>query len=74
MDKVNLLNNILSHKKTNEMIYYDLLHMPLDKNKLENKAETLEKQLKKEKSMNKSWKAQAKSYENDLIVAGIQPK
>ena len=27
MDKVNLPYNILFHKKTNEMLYYDFLHV-----------------------------------------------
>ena len=49
MDKVNILDKILFHKQNNEMIYYDLLHMSLNKNKLENKVERLEKQLKKKK-------------------------
>ena len=39
MDKVNIPNKILFHKKKNEMIYYDLLHMSLNKNKLENKVD-----------------------------------
>ena len=51
MDKVNISNKILFHNQTNEMFYYDLLHMSLNKNKLENKVERLEKQFKKEKSM-----------------------
>ena len=54
MDKVNIPNKILFHKKTNEILYYDLLHMSLNKNKLENKVETLEKQLKKEKAMSRA--------------------
>ena len=74
MDKVNITYKILFHMKTNEILYYDLLHMSLNKNKLENKVERLEKQLKKERSMSKSWKTQVKSYENELIVAGLQPK
>ena len=47
MDKVNIPDKILFHKQTNEMFYYDLLHMSLNKSKLENKVEILEKQLKK---------------------------
>ena len=74
MDKVNLPYNILFHKKTNEMLYYDFLHMSLNKNKLENKVERLEKQLKREKAMSKSWKTQVRSYENELIVVGLKPK
>ena len=74
MDKVNLPYNILFHKKTNEMLYYDLLHMYLNKNKLENKVERLEKQLNLEKAMSRAWKTQVKSYENQLIVVGLQPK
>ena len=74
MDKVNIPDKILFHKKTNEMLYYDLMHMSLNKNKLENKVERLEKKLKKEKAMRRAWQTQVKSYENKLIVAGIQPK
>jgi hypothetical protein len=73
MDKVNIPNKILFHKQTNEMLYYDLLHMSLNKNKLENKVERLEKQLKKEKAMSRDWQTHVKSYENDLIVASVQP-
>ena len=54
MDKVNILDKILFHKKTNEMLYYDLLHMSLNKSKLENKVDRLEKQMKKEKAMSRS--------------------
>ena len=43
MDKVNIHDKIMFHKKTNEMLYYDLLHMSLNKNKLENEVERLEK-------------------------------
>ena len=56
------------------MLYYHLLHMSLNKNKLENKVKRLEKQLKKEKVMSRAWQTQVKSYENELIVAGVQPK
>ena len=56
MDKVNILDQILFHKKTNDMLYYDLLHMSINKNKLENKVERLEKKLKKEKVMSRAWK------------------
>ena len=56
------------------MIYYDFLHMYLNTNKMENKVERLEKKLKKEKAMRRAWQTQVKSYENKLIVAGIQPK
>ena len=31
MDKVNIPDKILFHKKTNEILYYDLLHMYLNK-------------------------------------------
>ena len=48
--------------------------MSLNKNKLENKVERLEKQLKKEKVVSKAWQTQVNSYENELIVAGLQPK
>ena len=48
--------------------------MSLNKNKLENKVERLEKQLKKEKAMSKASQTHVKSYENELIVAGLQPK
>ena len=41
MDKVNILDKILFHKQTNKIIYYVLLHMSVDKNKLENKVEIL---------------------------------
>ena len=61
MDKVNILDKILFRKQTNEMLYYDLLHMSLNKNKLENKVERLEKQLKKEKAMSRAWQTQGKS-------------
>ena len=54
MDKVNILDKILFHKQTNEMLYYDLLHMSLNKNKLENKVDRLETQLKKEKAMSRA--------------------
>ena len=74
MDKVNIPDNILFHKKTNEILYYDLLHMSWNKNKLENKVERLKKQLKREKAMSKSLKTQVKSYENELIVVGLKPK
>ena len=74
MDNVNIPDKILFHKKTNEMLYYDLLHMYLNKNKLESKVERLEKQLKKEKAMSRAWKTLVKSYENVLIVAKLQPK
>ena len=43
MAKVNIHDKILFHKQTNEMIYYNLLHMSLNKNKLENKVDRLEK-------------------------------
>ena len=43
MDKVNIPNKILFPKKTSEMIYYDLLHMSLNKIKMENKVERMEK-------------------------------
>lgn len=43
MDKVNIPDKIPFHKQTNEMFYYDLLHMSLNKSKLENKVERLEK-------------------------------
>ena len=55
MDKVNIPHKILFRKKTNEILYYDLLHMFLSKNKLENKVERLEKKLKKEKAMSRAW-------------------
>ena len=55
MDKVNILDKILFHKQTDEMFYYDLLHMSLNKNELDNKVERLEKHLKKEKSMIRAW-------------------
>ena len=74
MDKVNIPDKILFRKQTNEMFYYDLLHMYLNKNKLENKVHKLEKQLKKEKAMSRAWQNQVKTYENELIVAGVQPK
>ena len=32
MDKVNIPDKILFHKQTNEILYYDLLHMSLNKN------------------------------------------
>ena len=54
MDKLSLPDKILFHKQTNEMLYYDLLHISLNKNKLQNKVERLEKQLKKERAMCKS--------------------
>ena len=56
------------------MLYYDLLHMSLNKNKLQNKVDILEKQLKKEKVMSRSWQTQVKTYENELIAVGVQPK
>ena len=74
MDKVNIPDKILFHKQINEMLYYDLLHMSLNKNNLENKVKRLEKQLKKEKAMSMAWQTQVKSYENELVVAGVQPK
>lgn len=74
IDKVNIPNKILFHKQTNEMPYYYLLHMSLNKNKLENKVDLLEKELKKEKAMSKAWQTQVKAYENELIVVGVQPK
>ena len=74
MDKLNIPENILFHKKTNEMLYYDLMHISLNKNKLENIFERLENQLKKEKAMSRAWKTQVKSYENELIDVGLQPK
>ena len=74
MDKVNIPDKIMFNKKTNEMLYYYLLHMSLNKNKLENKVERFEKKLKKEKVMRRAWKTSVKSYENELIVAGVQPK
>ena len=55
MDKVNIPYKIVFHKHTNEMLYYDLLHMSLNKNKLENKVDRLEKQLKKEKATSRAW-------------------
>lgn len=73
MDKVNRPDKILFHKQTNEMIYYDLLHMSLNKNKLENKVDRLEQQLKKEKAMILEDPSH-KTYENELIVVGVQPK
>lgn len=54
MDKVNIPDNILFHKQTNEMLYYDLLHMSLNKKKIENIVERLKKQLKKEKAMSRA--------------------
>ena len=54
MDKVNIPDKILFHKLTNEILYYDLLHMSLNKNKLENKVDILEKHLKKEKAMSRA--------------------
>ena len=48
--------------------------MSLNKNKLEDKVERLEKQLKKEKTMTGAWQTQVKSYENELIAIGVQPK
>ena len=74
MDKVNIPDKILFHDQTNEMLYYDLLHMSLNKNKFENKVDRLEKQLKKEKVMSRSWQTQVKTYENELIAVGVQPK
>ena len=74
MDKVNIPDKIFFHKKTNEMLYYDLFHMSLNKNKLENKVDRLEKQLKKEKAMSRPWQTQVKTYENELIAARVQPK
>ena len=74
MDKLSLPDKILFHKQTNEMLYYDLLHMSLNKNKLENKIERLEKQLKKEKAMIRAWKKKVKSYEKELIATGLKPK
>ena len=74
MDKVNIPDKILFHKKTNEMLYYDLLHMSLNKNKLESEVERLEKQLKKEKAMSRAWQTHVKSYEKELIAAGVQAK
>ena len=55
------------------MLYYDLLHMSLNKNKIENKFDRLEKQLKKEKAMSRAWQTQVKAYENEMITAGVQP-
>ena len=43
MDKVNIPNKILFHKQMNELLYYDLSHMSLNKKKLENKVYRLEK-------------------------------
>ena len=63
-DKVNIPDKILFHKQTSEMLYYDLLHMSLNKNQLENEVYRLEKQLKKEKAMSKAWQNQVKTYEN----------
>ena len=60
MDKVNIPDKIIFHMQTNEMLYYDLLHMSLNKKKLENKVERLQKQLKKEKSMSRAWQTQVK--------------
>ena len=74
MDKVNIPDKILFHNQTNEMLYYDLLCMSLNKNKLENKVDRLEKQLNKEKSMSRAWQTQVKTYENELIATGVQPK
>lgn len=54
MHKVNILDKILFHKQTNEMLYYDLFHMSLNKNKLEHKVDRLEKQLQKEKAMSRA--------------------
>ena len=55
MDKVNIPDKILFHKQTNEMLYYDLLHMSLNINKLENKVEGMKKQLKNKKATSRSW-------------------
>lgn len=74
ISKVNIPDKILFQKQTNEMLYYDLLHMSLNKNKLENKIDRLEKQLKKEKAMSKASQTQVKEYENELIGVGVQPK
>ena len=50
MDKVNIPHKILFHKQTNEMLYYDLLHMSLNKNKLENKVERMDEAIKERKN------------------------
>ena len=55
MDMVNIPDKILFYKQKNEMLYYDLLHMSFNKNKLENKVDRLDKQLKKEKAMSRAW-------------------
>ena len=55
MDKLNIPDKILFHKQAHEMLYYELLLMSLNKKKLENKVDRLEKKLKKEKAMSGDW-------------------
>ena len=74
MDNANMPDKINFHKQTNEVLYHDLLHSTLSQNKLENKINRLEKQLKKEKGMSKDWFTQVKSFEVDLIEVGVNPQ
>ena len=73
-NNVNMSDKIHFHKQTNEVLYHNLLCSTLSQNKLENKMSRLEKRIKKEKAMNKSWYTQVKSFEEDLIVIGVNPQ
>ena len=72
MDQINVPEKIHFHKKTSEVLYFDLLQSTLNTKKLQTRVEKLEEQLKKEKAMSKAWKTQVKKLEEDLLEKGIQ--
>jgi molecular chaperone DnaK (HSP70) len=74
MDQINVPDKIHFHKKTSEVLYYDLLHSTLNTKKLQTRVEKLEEQLKKEKAMSKAWQTQVMKLEANLLAKGIQPR
>lgn len=73
MDQLNVLDKVNFHKKMSGVLYSDLLYSTLSTKKLQEKVEKLEWQLRKRKSMSKSWQTQVKKMEEDLLEKGIQP-
>lgn len=61
MDQVGIPDKINFHKQASNILYSYLLKSYLSKIKLEEKANKLEEQIKRERAASKGWKTQAKS-------------
>ena len=73
MDQISVPDKIHFHRKANEVLYHDLLQSTLSNKNLERKVIKIEKQLKNEKTMGKSWQTQIKKIEANLMEMGVKP-